>query len=361
MDNRQSRGSLLYVDDEEGNLLAFVASFRKYYDHIYTVKTPQEGMDILHNHHVDVVLTDQRMPGITGVQFLEMIIPEFPDTIRMIVTGYSDIQDVINAINTGRIFRYIQKPWDINELKLSIDQALKTRALEVSNRELVDVLQKEVAGKNQILKIFQKYVPANVVNELIPEAISNEHQKAALSIMTVLYSNIKVFNKIVAKKNPTETVQYLNNYFALMGECIEKYHGSINKFIGSGMLVTFRDEAAPKNAISCALEMISLLDEINSQNGQKIEIGIGINTGEIIIGNIGTALQKDYTAIGDTVDVTQVIQEFSYDIPNGVFITQTTHDEIKQQFECELLGPKTIRGRDETVNIYRVIKPLMPN
>lgn len=366
MNTHQGRGNILYVDDEEGNLLAFMASFRKYYDNIYTVKSAQEGIEVLRHHPVDVVLTDQRMPGITGVEFLEMIIPEFPDTIRMIVTGYSDIHDVINAINTGRIFRYIQKPWDVNELKLSIDQAIKTRSLELANRELVDVLQKEVSNKEQILKIFQKYVPVNVINEVISEE-QFASKSAEVRVVTVLYSDIKGFNLLSSKIKPVERVEFLNDYFTIMAKCIEKYKGFINKFSGTSISVVFGAPisymGSSSNAVYCALEMIASLDKINEtyQNkyGHTIEIDIGIHTGEAITGSMGTAKSMGYTIIGYTVDIAAQVQELFKEIPkNGVYITQTTYDEVKERFHCESVGEKTIKNKEEPINIYKIVKPL---
>ena len=106
----KNTNNILYVDDEENNLTSFKATFRKYYN-VYTAQSGREGMNILREHDIKVVITDQRMPEMTGVQFLEAIIHEFPFTIRMILTGFSDIESIIKAINTGRVYRYITKPW----------------------------------------------------------------------------------------------------------------------------------------------------------------------------------------------------------------------------------------------------------
>lgn len=360
-----SRGNILYVDDEEGNLIAFVASFRKYYDNIYTATSGREGLQIMRQHPIDVVLTDQRMPGMTGIQFLETIIPEFPDTIRMILTGFSDIEAVINAINTGRVFRYIQKPWDKNELKLNIDQAIKTHNLERANRELVDVLQKEVANKEHILRIFQKYVPANVINEVLSAEEDATYGLAESRIVTVLFSDIRGFTQLSDKADSGMIVQFLNDYFTVMSDCVEKHKGSVNKFIGDGILaifgapISYIDNAT--NAVFCALEMINLLEGINAkyevQHGHKIEIGIGINTGEAITGTVGSTKHVEYTVIGDTVNTASRVEGLTKEFPNSILITQSTYDEIRDNFDCEALGPKTIRGKEGETQIYRVVKP----
>jgi adenylate cyclase len=102
--------------------------------------------------------------------------------------------------------------------------------------------------------------------------------------------------------------------------------------------------------------MVSLLDKINENCG----IGIAINTGEAIIGNIGSPKHTEYSIIGDTLNTAIQLQNLSHDSPKGVLITQSTYDEIKDYFECETLGPKTMQGKDEAVNIYKVIKRVAP-
>src|ERR1700751_717271 len=102
--------NVLYVDDEENNLNSFRAALRRDYN-IFTALSRDEGIEILQKTDIHVVVTDQRMPNMTGVQFLQRI-PGDQDNIRIILTGYSDIESIIDAINTGKIYRYITKPWD---------------------------------------------------------------------------------------------------------------------------------------------------------------------------------------------------------------------------------------------------------
>ena len=97
---------ILYVDDESHNLTSFVATFRKDYQ-ILTATNGVDALEIMRNNDVKLVITDQRMPEMTGIQLLEKLSPEFPDSVRMILTGFSDIEVIIDAINSGKVFRYI--------------------------------------------------------------------------------------------------------------------------------------------------------------------------------------------------------------------------------------------------------------
>ncbi len=119
---KKEKIKVLYVDDEVNNLISFRANFRNIYE-VHTAESAKEGINILNEKEINVIITDQRMPKVTGVQFLESVIDNHPFPVRIILTGFTDIDTVIEAINKGQIFRYIMKPFDIEELKLIIDNA----------------------------------------------------------------------------------------------------------------------------------------------------------------------------------------------------------------------------------------------
>lgn len=135
MEETKPEHTILYVDDEEDNLTVFKSAFRRNYK-VITALSAAEGLEIVKNEHVDLIITDQRMPHMTGIQFLKNL-PDETLSIRMILTGYSDIEAVIDAINTGKVYRYITKPWDKEELKITLDNALDTLDLKRKNAELI--------------------------------------------------------------------------------------------------------------------------------------------------------------------------------------------------------------------------------
>ncbi len=132
---------VLYVDDEENNLLSFRAAFRREF-HVHTAVSGMEALELLSSNEVHVVITDQRMPAMTGVEFLQQVIPLYPDPIRILLTGYSDINAVIDAINKGEVYRYLTKPWDTEFLKTSIRQAYEVFRLRKENQRLVEELRR---------------------------------------------------------------------------------------------------------------------------------------------------------------------------------------------------------------------------
>jgi response regulator RpfG family c-di-GMP phosphodiesterase len=126
---------VIYVDDEENNLLSFKASFRMKYE-VFIAISAKEAITILQqNPEISVIITDQRMPDMTGVEFLESILDIFPDPIRILLTGYADINAVIDAVNKGKIYHYLSKPWKEEELSETIEKAHELYEYEISQKE----------------------------------------------------------------------------------------------------------------------------------------------------------------------------------------------------------------------------------
>ncbi|SIN84964.1 response regulator [Algoriphagus halophilus] len=132
---------ILYVDDEENNLQAFKATFRRDYK-IFLAISAKEAREILKEQEVDLIITDQRMPEETGVEFLESIIPIYPKPIRLLLTGYTDIQAVIDAINKGQVYHYLTKPWEEDYLRTVIKNAFEMYTLRRENEKLTEALLK---------------------------------------------------------------------------------------------------------------------------------------------------------------------------------------------------------------------------
>lgn len=130
---------VLYIDDEVHNLSAFKASFRRTYV-VHTAESAEQARKILEENTVHIIISDQRMPQMTGIQFFESIVDAFPDPIRMLLTGYADINAVIDAINKGQVYKYFSKPWDEQELRTNIDKAYELYCLRKENQELTEKL-----------------------------------------------------------------------------------------------------------------------------------------------------------------------------------------------------------------------------
>ncbi len=135
--------AILYVDDDHENLRAFRRLFRKEYQ-VFLAESGEEGLELLQaNAPIPVIITDQRMPEMTGIEFLERTRELSPDSIRIIITGFTDVQALIDAINTGRVYRYITKPWDEQELYVTLKRAIESYELKQNNERLLVDLQRK--------------------------------------------------------------------------------------------------------------------------------------------------------------------------------------------------------------------------
>jgi response regulator RpfG family c-di-GMP phosphodiesterase len=137
--------NVLYIDDEAHNLTSFKATFRRNFN-IITAESAEEGYGILQSNNIQVILSDQRMPKITGIEFFESIKETFPDPIRILITGYTDINAVIDAINRGQVYKYLAKPWSEEDVKIYVEKAFEVYRLRKENieltRKLLDVNKK---------------------------------------------------------------------------------------------------------------------------------------------------------------------------------------------------------------------------
>jgi len=131
--------NILYIDDEPHNLIAFKATFRRTYN-VFTCENAEDGFKILQANDIHVILSDQRMPKMTGIEFFASILNKYPDPIRILITGYTDINAVIDAINLGQVYKYLTKPWNENDVRNFIEKAYEVYHLRKENIELTEKL-----------------------------------------------------------------------------------------------------------------------------------------------------------------------------------------------------------------------------
>ena len=163
------KNSILYVDDEVSNLRGFKSLFFTDYK-VLTAASAKEGLELMKDNEVDMVISDQKMPEVNGVEFLMQVAQLYPDTVRIILTGYSDLEVIIKAVNECGIFRYMAKPWNLDEMKLTIEKGLESFRLKKENSYLVQQLQEnnqqleekvrsrtaQLDEQNQLLKKLNK-------------------------------------------------------------------------------------------------------------------------------------------------------------------------------------------------------------
>ena len=149
MQEEKQRITVLYVDDEINALNSFKASFKKYYD-IHLAQSAEEAIELMNEITVQIIIADQRMPGTTGTQFLESIVRKFPDPVRILITGFTDVDALKDGINKAQIYHYLEKPWNQEGLKIKIDEAHKIYSLRLNSKIALIKFEKE----NKILEFY---------------------------------------------------------------------------------------------------------------------------------------------------------------------------------------------------------------
>ena len=367
--------NVLYVDDEENNLNSFRAALRRNYN-IYTALSGEEGMDILSKNDIHVVVTDQRMPNMTGVQFLQHIPPE-KDNIRIILTGFSDIESIIEAINTGMVYRYITKPWDKDELKITIDNAIETIMLRRNNKHLIEELKeyneqleekvllrtKEIEKQKEIIEAAKLQSDSLLLN-ILPGEIADELKKFGKSYarkhdqVSVLFADIKGFTSIAEKLTPVKLVTQLDEVFGAFDNIIAKHGMEKIKTIGDAYMcacgLPLADNENAIKSVNAALDMQQFIKEFGAankiQNLPVFEIRIGIHTGPIVAGVVG--LKKfAYDIWGDAVNLASQMEQHSE--PGKVNISGETYSLVKNYFNCTYRGKIETKSKGE-VDMYFV-------
>jgi adenylate cyclase len=225
-----------------------------------------------------------------------------------------------------------------------------------------------------IRRIFSSYVTERVVNELIKNPslarLGGERRE-----VTILFSDIRGFTSLSEKIAPEEVVRILNEYFGKMTEVILKWEGTLDKFMGDAIMVFWgaplNQEDHAERAIRCAIDMLkearSLSERWKEEGGPPLRIGVGINTGEVLVGNIGAEGKKmDYTVIGDHVNLASRLEGLNKKFNTDLIISEFTLEKVRSLFENGLFGPYSargignviVKGKERPVRIYTILEKI---
>lgn len=184
--------TVLCVDDEPNILSSLRRLFRPSGYRVLVAESGAQGLEVLRNEPVDLVISDMRMPHMDGAQFLKAVREGWPDTVRILLTGYADVSSTIEAINQGQIYRYITKPWTDEDMVLTVRQALETRALQ-RDKERLEALTRE---QNESLRQLNESLEAKVQERT--EDLQKAHEKLKLSFLTA----VKIFSSLMEMRHP---------------------------------------------------------------------------------------------------------------------------------------------------------------
>ncbi|MBF0540679.1 MAG: GAF domain-containing protein [Nitrospirae bacterium] len=233
-------------------------------------------------------------------------------------------------------------------------------AIGIEHTNLIKNIREEQIKRNSLTRFFSP----NVVEEIMKNASSSiKDEDSTLGIIkteaTIFFSDIKGFTTLSERLEPQEVAHLLTEYFTVMTEVIFKYGGTLDKFIGDAIMAIY---GVPKvlpnsafNAVSAAIEMLERLQEINSTRDEhtRFDIRIGINTGQVVAGTMGSKHRLEYSVIGDTVNIASRLESLAP--KNGILIGEHCYKMVRDQFEIKSLGTQKIKGKTNMINIYEVI------
>jgi len=226
-----------------------------------------------------------------------------------------------------------------------------------------DVLIFEKNKKNVILDLFGKYVSPQIVDDIINKNINTEGEEKEV---VILFCDIKDFTKLAERLKPTDLIFLLNRFFVEMIDIILRNNGYLDKFIGDALMVVFGIPESKsednETAVKIAVEMIKRLKQLNGENyfgNEKLEITIGIHFGKVVAGNVGSSERKEYTIIGDNVNLAARIQGLNKFYNSSLLITDTVYQRIKKKCsDIREIDSVRVKGKTNSCKIYEVYSHL---
>ncbi len=364
----QNSGNILFVSDEVQKLAQFRDEYVSSYN-VFVASSVREAHRMLKEYEIHVVLVKQMMPSMSGLQFFESISHDFPNMTNIILYDGGDTESLEQAYEAGQIFRFLHMPSSHVELRMTIDNALRLHKAEFERKQLLDEVSEYKDQQRHILDLFKRYVPGEVVSQALETNKEDIMKPGESRVVSVLFADMRNFTRLTSQLAPSDVVNFLNDYWEIITRSIKNNKGSVNKYMGDGMLAVF---GAPvsymdnhENAVNAALDMIDSLEEINQKYAKKlggeISIGIGINSGEVIVGNIGTDNFMEYTVIGNTVNNAARLETISKKKPNSIIISKKTYDLVKHAFKTSDMAQARVSDKKETIMFCEVLGPKPDN
>ena len=342
---RSGAARLLVADDNKVNRLLLTRTLELSGHTVGCAENGRVALEMLRRDRYDLVLLDMEMPEIDGFQVLEAIKGDLAlrDVGVIVTSSLEGIDHVVRCIELGAE-DYLPKPVNPVLLRARIGASLEKKRMRDQQKELL-----------------RQFAAPEVAHDLEQSGFNLGGRRVRA---TVMFSDIRDFTPLAEAQPPEETIDLLNNYYALMFDAITGQGGIVTHMMGDGLMATF---GAPlvlpgheERAVQAALEMIDLIDlfsqERKAARKAPIRIGIGIATGEMIAGYTGTKARATFTCIGDTVNVAARIEAHTKVTGRAVLIDGATRAALRDGVTVEPLGPASFKGVTAAVEVFAVTR-----
>ena len=226
--------------------------------------------------------------------------------------------------------------------------------------ESFDQMIDGLRDRDRIKETFGRFVTPEIARAILenPPVPGGENTE-----VSILFSDVRNYTTICEQLSPEEVIALLNDYFSYMVQAIEKHHGLVYQFVGDGIMAVFGAPVKLKDHANCAvrsaLEMMEALDRFNIEIRSglpPIRIGIGINTGPVVAGIIGTQERMEYRVVGDSVNLAARIEALNKDFHTDVLISHSTVEQLKDHFKLKAFQPVKVKGKEDHVQVYELLR-----
>jgi adenylate cyclase len=336
-------GSILVVDDNRMNRLMLARGLEQQGHRVAFAEHGRQALEMLDAQDFDLVLLDIEMPEMNGYQVLERLGADvhWRDLPVIMISAVEEIDSVVRCIEMGAE-DYLTKPFNPVLLKARVDACLEKKRLRDEQRAL-----------------FRKFTSDEVADELLNSGFS---LGGRLVEATVLFCDIRSFTTIAESQSPQDTIELLNAYYGLMIGAITDQGGLVNQMEGDGLMSIFGAPLALEDhrqrSVMAARRMITLIQEFNREQASlqraPIRIGIGIASGAVISGYVGTQRRATYTCVGDTVNLAARLENHTKTVGQPILIEEHTRLGLDREIEVVPQGAVRLKGKTRAVKVFSV-------
>jgi len=359
---------ILVVDDEPDIEVLVNQRFRRNirsgeYDFSFA-RDGAEALEMLQSDaDIDMVLSDINMPRMDGLTLLGHLSEVNPMLRAVIVSAYGDMENIRTAMNLGA-FDFVTKPIDFEDLRVTIDKTLSDLAI------LRDALDKRFAAERARANLSRYFAPSLV------ETLADTDEPfgpAREQNATILFADIVGFTTLSANKSPEAVFELLRELLSRMAGAVFEAGGTLDKYIGDGLMATFGTPISgsqdASDALRCAVAMQAAIDDINHARTDAgdgpLRVAIGIHRGPVLVGNIGEERRLEFAVIGDTVNVASRLEALARPLNTRIVVSEAVIDAIRREnptgiAELNLLhqrGLQVVRGHDKGVMVWTLDDP----
>jgi class 3 adenylate cyclase len=346
MGTELSGGRVLVVDDDRVNRMLLTRSLEREGHRVRCAENGVEALELLHDDPCDVVLLDIVMPELDGVSVLEHVKgdPALQDVPVIMISGVDDTESVVRCIEIGAD-DYLPKPFDPVLLRARISAGLTKKRLHELERE-------------RLRGVFARFVPEHVVDEVLERTDDDLRLGGTRDLGTVMFTDLRGFTSFSESTAPQRVIELLNEYFSEMIDAIFGQGGTLVGYRGDGLLAVFGapipTEDHADRSLAAAREMLEArLPRFNRRAAAGFEMGVGLNSGSFMSGNVGSARRLEYTVHGDTVNTASRIEGMTKSTRQAILIADSTRRALlRAPSDLVYLGEFDIRGKQSTIELW---------